>query len=151
MSASLRQSVVERDDHECQECGVSLTLDEYDEGPTAHVHHIVPKSEGGSDAEENLVTLCPSCHADRHPRHGIGVDLKDDDLREVDEQLLDYLEDGRITPAYARLRLKDDVDEYSRGYVQQRLSRLEEHQHVENLYDVGLYELVEDPRGEADE
>ncbi|WP_226042717.1 HNH endonuclease [Natrinema sp. DC36] len=26
-------------------------------------HHIVPKRHGGSDADENLVTLCASCHS----------------------------------------------------------------------------------------
>jgi len=73
--------------------------------------------------------------------------LTANDLRTVDEQILEYLEEGRVTPAYVRRRLKDDVDEYSRGYVQQRLARLEEHSHVENLFGTGLYELVDDPRG----
>lgn len=73
--------------------------------------------------------------------------LTPDDLREVDEALLDYLGDGRVTPAYARHRLTtDEVGDYSRGYVQQRLARLEEHDHAENLFDTGLYQLVTDPR-----
>jgi len=78
--------------------------------------------------------------------------LTDDDLRDVDHALLDYLTEGRVTPVYAKERLEeDDVGEYSRGYVQQRLSRLEEHDHATNLLGVGLYELVADPRvGTAD-
>jgi len=73
--------------------------------------------------------------------------LDADDLRDVDHHLLAYLAEGRVTPAYARERLIDeDVEEYSRGYVQQRLSRLAEHSHLRNLYDTGLYELVSDPR-----
>lgn len=73
--------------------------------------------------------------------------LNSDDLRDVDRQLLVYLTEGRLTPAYARKRLiNDDVGEYSRGYVQQRLARLEEHSHATNLLDTGLYELVDDPR-----
>jgi hypothetical protein len=77
--------------------------------------------------------------------------LNRDDLREVDEAVVAYLAEGRVTPAYARARLDDDgVGDYSRGYVQQRLARLEEHSHVQNLYDTGLYELVDDPRGEDD-
>lgn len=73
--------------------------------------------------------------------------LSPDDLRAVDERLLDYLADGRVTPAYARVRLeRDDVGEYSRGYVQQRLARFVEHDHAQNLYETGLYELVDDPR-----
>lgn len=76
--------------------------------------------------------------------------LNDEDLRPVDRQLLRYLTDGRVTPAYARKRLIDDLDDYSRGYVQQRLGRLEEHSHVTNLLDTGLYELTDDPREDGD-
>ena len=72
------------------------------------------------------------------------------DLREVDSYLLEYLSDGRVTPQYARKRLIEDLEEYSRGYVQQRLKRLEEHSHVQNLLDTGLYELVDDPREGGD-
>ncbi|WP_436933709.1 hypothetical protein [Halovenus marina] len=73
--------------------------------------------------------------------------LNPGDLNEMDRQLLAYLSDGRVTPAYARARLDDeDVGDYSRGYVQQRLARLVEHSHATNLYDTGLYELVDDPR-----
>jgi len=69
------------------------------------------------------------------------------DLNDMDRHLLDYLSEGRVTPAYARARLgDDDVGEYSRGYVQQRLKRLEEHSHANNLFGTGLYELVDDPR-----
>jgi len=73
--------------------------------------------------------------------------LTADDLRDVDEKIVDYLEEGRVTPAYARRRLEADYDEeYSRGYVQQRLGRLQEHSHVRNLYETGLYELTDNPR-----
>jgi hypothetical protein len=73
------------------------------------------------------------------------------DLRDVDTQLLEYLREGRVTPAHARERLTSDTgEEYSRGYIQQRLSRLEEHGHATNLGG-GLYELVDDPRDEGDQ
>lgn len=76
--------------------------------------------------------------------------LDPDDLRNVDRQLLAYLTEGRVTPVYARKRLKDDeVGEYSRGYVQQRLARLVEHGHAINQGEAGLYELVDDPREDA--
>jgi len=49
-----RQSVLERDGNECQACGETEDL---------HVHHIQPVSAGGPRFEENnLVTLCSSCH-----------------------------------------------------------------------------------------
>lgn len=38
---------------ECYFCDESEALDR---------HHIVPRRHGGSDDEENLVTVCPTCH-----------------------------------------------------------------------------------------
>jgi hypothetical protein len=73
-------------------------------------------------------------------------------LRDVDRTILGYLADARVTPAYARERIAaEGGDRYSRGYVQQRLARLEEHNHVENLFGVGLYELTNDPREDTDD
>lgn len=87
----------------------------------------------------NIVTIV-SRHSDAPAM------LEPDQLREIDEQLLSYLRERAVTPAYCRKRLiQDGFDEYSRGYVQQRLARFEEHSHVENLLDSGLYELVDDP------
>lgn len=73
--------------------------------------------------------------------------LSDEDLRDVDRDLLGYLVDGRITPVYARERMADEGRrEVTSTYLGQRLQRFEEHGHVRNLYDTGLYELVDDPR-----
>lgn len=86
-------------------------------------------------------------------RETAGVSLDpDDDLREIDHILLDYLQEGRVTPAYCRDRLLDEGERESitSTYCGQRLQRFEEHDHVENLYGNGLYELVEDPRGDDD-
>lgn len=72
--------------------------------------------------------------------------LDDDDLRRIDELILDYLEEGRVTPIYCQTRMETEGMKYTRGYVHERLTRLGEHDHVRNLYDTGLYELVDDPR-----
>lgn len=32
-------------------------------------HHLIPKSEGGSNAESNLITLCDECHGRVHGRN----------------------------------------------------------------------------------
>jgi hypothetical protein len=53
-----RNAALFRDHHTCQECG--------DGDPWLHVHHEIPRSEGGTDHLNNLVSLCPDCHADRH-------------------------------------------------------------------------------------
>jgi len=49
-----RRNVMHRDSHCCQYCGYTgedLTLD-----------HVLPKSRGGADAWENLVTACMRCN-----------------------------------------------------------------------------------------
>jgi hypothetical protein len=67
-------------------------------------------------------------------------------LRPVDQMLLGYLTEGRVTPVYCKTRLEADGQEYSRGYVHRRLTRFVEHGNAQNLMETGLYELVEDPR-----
>jgi hypothetical protein len=81
-------------------------------------------------------------------READAVTLSADDLREVDELILDYLREGRVTPAYCRDRILSDShrDQITSTYCGQRLQRLQEHGHVQNLMDTGLYELVDDPR-----
>ena len=72
--------------------------------------------------------------------------LSPEQLRDVDEKLLRYLSERAVTPHYCRLRLQQDGFDYTRGYVQERLARLVEHDHAENLLGAGLYELRDDPR-----
>lgn len=53
-----RRDTIERDGGECQVCGKTENL---------HVHHIQPVSEGGAKFDtENLITLCPKHHYDKH-------------------------------------------------------------------------------------
>jgi len=73
--------------------------------------------------------------------------LGPEQLRGIDRLLLEYLLEGRVTPAYCQRRITDEQGrKYSRGYIQERLARLVEHNHAENCYGCGLYELVDDPR-----
>ena len=69
--------------------------------------------------------------------------LTPDELNDTDEEVLDVLHEGRVTPMYVAGLL--DV---SRTYASERLKRLVEHKHVEKLAS-GLYELVDDPREEG--
>lgn len=61
-----RQRVLERDGHECRECGMSNDTHEKRRGHGLHVHHIQPLREFEEVEEanrlENLVALCASCH-----------------------------------------------------------------------------------------
>jgi 5-methylcytosine-specific restriction protein A len=50
----LRNTVLKRDRHTCQQCGAV---------DARHIDHIQPASQGGDDTTDNLQTLCGTCHA----------------------------------------------------------------------------------------
>jgi len=52
--------VLHRDRYTCQKCRKNK------EGLVLHVHHIVFRSHGGTNAPNNLVTLCAPCHDQVH-------------------------------------------------------------------------------------
>ncbi len=56
---SLRQQILRRDGWRCQSCGAMSNLE---------VHHREFRSDSGADSEENLITLCTTCHARVHCR-----------------------------------------------------------------------------------
>lgn len=54
-----RETIINRDDHQCQNCKEHGGLD----GPRELVvHHIVPLNHGGTNHISNLATLCVECH-----------------------------------------------------------------------------------------
>ncbi|HKM13741.1 MAG TPA: HNH endonuclease [Candidatus Methanomethylophilaceae archaeon] len=48
-----REATLSRDGDTCRLCSSDKEL---------HVHHIMPKSEGGADNPLNLITVCNTCH-----------------------------------------------------------------------------------------
>ena len=56
---SLARQVKVRDCWQCQICG------DVKGAPycVLHAHHRVPRSDGGADTQENVITLCDLCHA----------------------------------------------------------------------------------------
>jgi 5-methylcytosine-specific restriction endonuclease McrA len=56
---SLRQQILRRDDWRCQFCGTMSNLE---------VHHREFRSHSGADSEQNLITLCTTCHTGMHRR-----------------------------------------------------------------------------------
>ena len=60
---SRRRVVLIRDGHRCQTKGCRSTH-------FLEVHHVKPRSRGGDNREENLITLCSSCHRHLHERDG---------------------------------------------------------------------------------
>ncbi|MGY4227809.1 ATP-dependent DNA helicase RecQ [Bradyrhizobium sp. USDA 4503] len=63
----IRESILRRDRFRCVECGTSCNRAEAD------VHHLLPRSAGGSDEPSNLITLCDGCHAAHHPILAAGL------------------------------------------------------------------------------
>jgi hypothetical protein len=53
-----QEYVLCRDKHTCQMC-------KHKTGPM-HAHHVIWRSNGGSDTPENLITLCEKCHTKAH-------------------------------------------------------------------------------------
>lgn len=52
-----RHAVYRRDGYRCALC---------DDTHGLQIHHVIPRSVGGSDFPENLITLCWKCHAAAH-------------------------------------------------------------------------------------
>jgi RNA-directed DNA polymerase len=63
-SDQMRYLARRRDNYTCQQCGETAT--------SLHVHHIVPKTQGGTDDLDNLITLCPRCHHAVHKSQAVG-------------------------------------------------------------------------------
>ena len=58
---NVKAYVLHRDDYCCQHKGRGIR-----HSKQLHVHHVVYRSQGGSDVPDNLVTLCRSCHDELH-------------------------------------------------------------------------------------
>lgn len=60
-----RKVVLARDSFEGCPCCIYCGHPEID-GKGLHLHHVKRRSQGGSDDERNLVTLCYKCHTELH-------------------------------------------------------------------------------------
>ena len=60
---STKTKIKQREKYRCQMCG-DYQGKIYDSGVIVVVqaHHIIPKSEGGTNLPDNLITLCDFCH-----------------------------------------------------------------------------------------
>lgn len=59
----VRYFVFARDNYTCQVCGKS-------EGKILQTHHIVYRSNGGTNRADNLITVCTDCHTHENHQHG---------------------------------------------------------------------------------
>lgn len=63
--ATLREAVFSRDDYTCQCCGRTLK-----DKAIFHVHHIIYRSQGGTNRMANLITVCEKCHTPKNHKPG---------------------------------------------------------------------------------
>ena len=73
--SEIRPTVLDRDEHECQNCGAT------DEEVSLNVHHIVPVEEFDDMDEahdlDNLILVCKGCHIRHHsPRANLEFDFR---------------------------------------------------------------------------
>lgn len=113
-----RKFTLGRDSQRCAECTHAGDL---------HVHHLLPRREGGTDDPCNLITLCAGCHAARHPLLQVSLSRRRieiwairiaqwfDSLGEIPEETerislalrilgKDHLRDGQLEVVLAALR-----------------------------------------------
>lgn len=64
----------ERAEQSCEWCGQNLDNPE--------IHHIEPRSEGGSNQRSNLIVLCPTCHR-KADRGGISKTMLKDKMQHI--------------------------------------------------------------------
>jgi hypothetical protein len=69
-----RKKAMERDNYACQDCQMSRKEHMKKFNQDLHAHHIVPRSQGGSNFVDNLVILCQECHIKRHKAIGEEVE-----------------------------------------------------------------------------
>ena len=76
-----RKKVYRRDGYRCALCDSTQYI---------QIHHAVPRGEGGTDHEQNLITLCADCHALAH-----GMDLRGwgATREDVEQAIVEYLAD----------------------------------------------------------
>jgi len=55
---NLREYILHRDNHKCQ----NSNCKNKDKNPILEIHHIIFKSNGGTNTPSNLITLCNKCH-----------------------------------------------------------------------------------------
>lgn len=138
-----RVEVLERDDYTCQSCGESVgrNTDRF-----ANVHHINPKSEGGSDKKSNLITLCGICHSKEHPETGMRT--KSMWREPVMEEVIDALEEhGCATTGYISASTG-----HTSPVVKRRLDKLLFGGYIEYIHEpTAFWKLTNDPREEGEQ
>lgn len=93
----------------CELCGSKRGLE---------LHHIIPRSIGGEDNDENLILVCYGCHAKLTPRSlltKMGMNRKCNmfvNVRKIYERVGELLDAGEFVDAICMFDIIDELAEY---------------------------------------
>lgn len=105
---SLSDRTKKRDHWECQRCG-DLGGPEGDS--TLHAHHILPKSKGGEDQIENLITVCHGCHEQIHGHPIPSPELANWDTSRGDRGSTTHKSDSSTQSTSGKVSMEDYLPE----------------------------------------
>jgi len=122
---STRKVALERANHECAFCGVTDEQHRQDNGSGLDVHHVLPRSAGGSNKPSNLLAVCRGCHKTLEHSQGAALkEIRDADLSgrdELEKQVKEFSErnaelhnavNGLVERVHELERRNRDVDYY---------------------------------------
>lgn len=101
--STVRKRALRRDQYRCQSCG---RCESNHQGVDLHVHHILPKKDGGNDTLDNAITLCKSCHNRLHAHC-------EDDNELLEPSLLDEIDIATFAPVEYRKGISELPDRAS--------------------------------------
>ena len=79
ISTKIRQAVYSRDGYACALCQSTKPF---------HVHHVTPRSQGGTNELSNLICLCFTCHSIVHGEYQLTNEFPFD--KETAEDAIHY-------------------------------------------------------------
>lgn len=81
LTNTTRKEIYKRDDYMCALCGSNRQL---------QIHHVVKRSQGGTNSMHNLITLCSTCHANAHNQM---MNICPHSFEVVQQHIVEYLAD----------------------------------------------------------
>jgi len=113
LSQSKRETVLDAEGRECKFCEV--TEEEYKEeyGKSLDIHHILPRSAGGSNKPHNLIPLCRQCHKRMEDAHGRAMKELAEQQEEDEENPQDKIDSLQESLAEERDMVEKAVDDRS--------------------------------------
>lgn len=81
ISSSVRKKVYRREGYRCALCDSTKYI---------QIHHVVKRSQGGTNSLHNLVCLCADCHA---LAHGMNLNGWEATQEDVEQAIVEYLSD----------------------------------------------------------